>query len=440
MPRELITLQVGQCGNQIGCKFWDLALHEHAANNAQATFQPSMSTFFRNVDAGGRDVGMPTGTAPIQFLKARALLVDMEQGVLDQVMKGHIGELFDGRQLISDVSGAGNNWARGFCHYGPKYHDTIMEKVRHAVEQCDSLQCFMLIHSLGGGTGSGVGTYVLQHLQDEFPNVYRFVTPVFPSEDDDVVTSPYNSILSLAQLIDHADCVLPLCNDALSEICAKVSTEEDKCRRSFSASAAQKSAGPQEVGKPWERMNMLAAQLLLDLTCSMRFEGPLNVDLNEVTMNMVPYPRMHFLISSLTGSIMNLRDTPAGGQPASHYYLRNMSQLFSDAFSRDYQLITADPKQDLYLASALLLRGDVDMADIRQNLARVQRGLRFVRWNPEGWKVGHCAVPPLNQPRSLLCIANNCCIADTFTELRARFMRLYKYQTSVVERGHAERR
>ena len=33
MPRELITVQIGQCGNQIGCKFWEMALKEHAAAN-----------------------------------------------------------------------------------------------------------------------------------------------------------------------------------------------------------------------------------------------------------------------------------------------------------------------------------------------------------------------------------------------------------------------
>jgi tubulin epsilon len=31
MPRELVTVQVGQCGNQIGCRFWDIALREHAS-------------------------------------------------------------------------------------------------------------------------------------------------------------------------------------------------------------------------------------------------------------------------------------------------------------------------------------------------------------------------------------------------------------------------
>jgi tubulin epsilon len=50
-------------------------------------------------------------------------------------------------------------------------------------------------------------------LEDNFPEVFRFTASVFPSKDnDDVVTSPYNSLLALNELVDHADCVIPIDN------------------------------------------------------------------------------------------------------------------------------------------------------------------------------------------------------------------------------------
>lgn len=52
--------------------------------------------------------------------------------------------------------------SEGFCFYGPKYEEILLEKLQKTVEKCDSLQCFFMMHSLGGGTGSGVGTYLLQ--------------------------------------------------------------------------------------------------------------------------------------------------------------------------------------------------------------------------------------------------------------------------------------
>ena len=54
-------------------------------------------------------------------------------------------------------------------------------------------------------------------------------------------------------------------------------------------------------------MNGIAASMLLHLTSSMRFEGPLNVDLNEITMNLVPFPRLHFLQSSMA-PLYSLKD------------------------------------------------------------------------------------------------------------------------------------
>lgn len=53
-------------------------------------------------------------------------------------------------------------------------------------------------------------------------------------------------------------------------------------------------------GKAFDGMNSIAANMLLNLTSSMRFEGPLNVDLNDITMNLVPFPRLHFLLASMS--------------------------------------------------------------------------------------------------------------------------------------------
>jgi tubulin epsilon len=58
-------------------------------------------------------------------------------------------------------------------------------------------------------------------LQDEFPGVFRFTASVFPSEDDDVVTSPYNALLAAAVLAETSSCALPLENQALLDICGR---------------------------------------------------------------------------------------------------------------------------------------------------------------------------------------------------------------------------
>lgn len=73
-------MQVGQCGNQIGCRFWDMALREHAAHNSKGRYDEALSSFFRNVDSRfdpPANLPVGDGRGAIRALKARAVLVDM---------------------------------------------------------------------------------------------------------------------------------------------------------------------------------------------------------------------------------------------------------------------------------------------------------------------------------------------------------------------------
>jgi tubulin epsilon len=314
----------------------------------------------------------------------------------------------------------------------------LRESIRQATEKCDSLQSFLLLHSLGGGTGSGLGTYLLQMLADEYHEVFRFCTSVFPSADDDVVTSPYNSVLSTAQLIEHADCVLPLDNEALGAIASRIAPSDPRERGAQDAAAVEQRAR----SRAFDAMNSVAAQLLLNLTASMRFGGALNVDLNEITMNLVPFPKLHFLMSSLapvqalwTKSSSSVGSAARSARPAP---MRSLDQMFSDIFSPDNQLMKADPRRSVFLSVALMARGHgIEISDVRRNIDRLSasQSIQFAHWNTDAWKVGLCATPPLSasagHPRSLLCLANSCAIADRFKSFGSRFDKLYRRKAHV---------
>lgn len=156
--REIITIQVGQCGNQMGHRFWDLVLNEHRSYNKSHIYDDALSSFFRNVDA--KSSNLQVGSE-LQYLKARTVVVDMEEGVINQLIKSKLGDLYETGGFVKDVSGAGNNWAHGFYQYGQQYRGMLVEKIGKAVEQCDSLQSFFVMHSIGGGTGSGLGSYIV---------------------------------------------------------------------------------------------------------------------------------------------------------------------------------------------------------------------------------------------------------------------------------------
>jgi len=428
---QSIVIQVGQCGNQIGCRFWDLCLREHSFYNKKGNYDHSISSFFRNTDIHGEniavDVPFVKGLSKIKNLKARAILIDMEEGVVNELLTGYLRDVFDSKNLISDVSGSGNNWAVGNLEYGQRYREEISESIRRAAEQCDCLQCFFILHSMGGGTGSGLGTFVLSLLKEEFPDVYRFVCSVYPSKDDDVITSPYNSMLAMHQLTKHADCVLPINNQSLLSMCERIYNVENK-RTTFKGSTnISVSSGAGTIGeadkKPFDHMNNIVANLILNMTSSSRFEGSLNVDLNEFAMNLVPFPKLHYLVSSMAPLYIS-KDL---GLPP-----RRLNHAFDELFAKGHQLMDADMRRGVYLASALVARGkDVQMSDIRNNITRLKDSLEFVRWNQEGWKTGLCNYPPVGQPYSLLALSNNTSIKHSFMSLRSHFNKLYTRKAHV---------
>nr|XP_020467167.1 tubulin epsilon chain isoform X3 [Monopterus albus] len=383
---QSVVVQVGQAGNQVGCRFWDLALREHAHVNKKGLYDEALSSFFRNVDSRRSD-GRACGVGGrIQHLKARAVLVDMEEGVVNEILQGPLGEVFDSTQLLTDVSGSGNNWAVGHMTYGLAYREQIVDHLRKAAEHCDCLQCFFLIHSMGGGTGSGLGTRVLSLLEEEFPEVCRIVTSIYPSAEDDVITSPYNSVLAMRELTEHADCVLPVENQSLVDIVNKIKRMShtgkpgSMIKRDSTIISGQ--GGLTRAEKPFDDMNNIVANLLLNIT--------------------------------------------------------RLDQMFSDAFSKDHQLIRADPKHSLYLACALMVRGQVQVSDLRRNIERLKPSLPFVSWNQEGWKTGLCSVSPVGHSHSLLALANNTCVKPTFMELRERFTKLYRKKAHLHHYLHVD--
>ncbi|XP_015304048.3 tubulin epsilon chain isoform X2 [Macaca fascicularis] len=408
---QSVVVQVGQCGNQIGCCFWDLALREHAAVNQKGIYDEAISSFFRNVDTRVVGDGGSISKGKICSLKARAVLIDMEEGVVNEILQGPLRDVFDTKQLITDISGSGNNWAVGHRVFGSLYQDQILEKLRKSAEHCDCLQCFFIIHSMGGGTGSGLGTFLLKMLEDEFPEVYRFVTSIYPSVEYHLY--PLSLIASLLMFFPRKSLFDIISKIDLMVNSGKLGTTVKPKSLVTSSSGALKTRHK----KPFDAMNNIVANLLLNLTSSARFEGSLNMDLNEISMNLVPFPQLHYLVSSLT-PLYTLTDV--------NIPPRRLDQMFSDAFSKDHQLLRADPKHSLYLACALMVRGNVQISDVRRNIERLKPSLQFVSWNQEGWKTSLCSIPPVGHSHSLLALANNTCVKPTFMELKERFMRLYK--------------
>lgn len=168
------------------------------------------------------------------------------------------------------------------------------------------------------------------------------------------------------------------------------------------------------------------------ITASLRFDGSLNVDLNEFQTNLVPFPRIHFPLATYAPII--------SASKASHE-ANSVSELTHSCFEPNNQMVKCDPRQGKYMACALLYRGDVVPKDVNSAVAAIKtkRTIQFVDWCPTGFKLGICNEPPANVPggdlakvsRSLCMLSNTTAIATAWSRLDRKFDLLYSKRAFV---------
>jgi len=100
---------------------------------------------------------------------------------MDSVRSGPFGQIFRPDNFVFGQSGAGNNWAKGHYTEGAELVDSVLDVVRKESESCDCLQGFQMTHSLGGGTGSGMGTLLISKIREEYPDRIMNTFSVVPS-------------------------------------------------------------------------------------------------------------------------------------------------------------------------------------------------------------------------------------------------------------------
>nr|XP_061798496.1 tubulin beta-4B chain-like isoform X4 [Nerophis lumbriciformis] len=209
--REIVHIQAGQCGNQIGAKFWEVISDEHGVDptgtyHGDSDLQLDRINVYYNEATGGKYV-------------PRAVLVDLEPGTMDSVRSGPFGQIFRPDNFVFGQSGAGNNWAKGHYTEGAEVVDSVLDVVRKESENCDCLQGYQLTHALGGGTGSGMGTLLISKIREEYPDRIMNTFSVVPSPKvSDTVVEPYNATLSIHQLVENTDETYCIDNEALYDI------------------------------------------------------------------------------------------------------------------------------------------------------------------------------------------------------------------------------
>ncbi|XP_040104756.1 tubulin alpha chain-like 3 [Oryx dammah] len=401
--RECLSIHIGQAGVQIGGACWELYCLEHG-------IQPD-----GGVLDSGQDLLAPAKTEPMGasfdsfFCETRAgkyvpraLFMDLEPTVVDGMRASSYRSLFHSEQLVSGKEDAANNYARGRYSVGPEILDLVLERIRKLVEHCSGLQGFLIFRSFGGGTGSGFTSLLLEQLSAEYSGKTKLEFSVYPAPRiSTAVVEPYNSILTTHPTIEHVDCTFLVDNEAIYNICL----------------------GKLDLECPsYASINRLISQAASSITASLRFEGILNVDLIEFQTNLVPYPRIHFPVTSFA---------PILSADSTHHKEPSVSDITAACFEPSHQLVRCDPCLGKYVACCLLYRGDVVPKEVNAAIAatKSRNSIQFVDWCPTGFKVGITDQPPREVPggdlaevqRAVCMLSNSTAVAEAWARLGHKF-------------------
>lgn len=394
--REVISVHVGQCGVQIGNGCWELYCLEHGITPDGQ--MPGDTTFGECTDAFNTFFSETSSGKHVP----RAVFVDLEPTCIDEIRTGIYRDLFHPEQLINGKEDAANNYARGHYTVGKEVIDLTVDRIRRLADQCTGLQGFLVFHSLGGGTGSGFGSLLLERLSEEYGKKSKLEFTVYPAPQVSTsVVEPYNTVLATHAMIEHSDCSFMVDNEALYEI----------CRRAL------------DIERPtYTNLNRIIGQIVSSLTASLRFKGDLNVDLNEFQTNLVPYQRIHFPICSYSPLI--------SAEKAIHEQL-SVDEITKSLFEPSNMMVKCNPNNGKYMACTLLYRGDVVSKDVTATLAKIKtnRSIQFVDWCPTGFKTGLNNQPPTIVPgsefakvsRAVCMLANTTAIAESWCNIDKKF-------------------
>ena len=329
----------------------------------------------------------------------RAVLIDLEPGTMDSVRSGPIGGLFRPDNFVFGQSGAGNNWAKGHYTEGAELVDSVLDVVRKEAEGCDMLQGFQITHSLGGGTGAGMGTLLISKIREEFPDRMMATFSVMPSpKTSDTVVEPYNATLSVHQLVENSDETFCIDNEALYEICF----------RTLKLSAPK-----------YGDLNHLVSLVMSGITTCLRFPGQLNSDLRKLAVNMVPFPRLHFFLVGFA---------PLTARGSQQYRAVTVPELTQQMFESKNMMAAADPRHGRYLTVAAYFRGKLSMKEVEDQMQSTQskNSQYFVEWIPQNVQTAHCDIPPRGMKMAVTFIGNSTAIQELFKRIAEQFSAMFR--------------
>lgn len=332
----------------------------------------------------------------------------MEPRVINQIKNSEFKDFYNPENFFYDNDGAGNNWAKGYA-FAEEREEELFDMVEREAEGSDSLEGFILTHSIAGGTGSGLGSFILEKLNDRFPKKIIQTYSVFPNQTSDVIVQPYNSLLTLKRLCLNVDCTIVLDNTALDRI-----AEERLGIKSATVN----------------QTNALISTVMAASTSTLRYPGYMNNDMTGLLASLIPTPKCHFLISGYTPMVLE--------KHVSSVKKTTVIDVMRRLLQTNNIMVSAQTKKGLYISILNIIQGDVDASQIHKSLQRIKEKklANMIEWGPSSIQVAISKKSPyVENPHKVsgLMMANHTSVRQLFSKIMKDYQNMRRMNAFIEQ-------
>lgn len=423
--REIITLQAGQCGNQVGIQYWNQLANEHGilSDGTQLPYS-NEDLQFETRENQSQKSNIRSDRPDLFFTLSddnkytpRLIMIDLEPSVITKATSAL--PMLNPRNihLSENGGGAANNWQHGYL-YGLNHQEDLTNLIDRELDKCENLSTFQLFHSVAGGTGSGVGSLLLELLNDRYGSkkiINTFL--IFPSNEktSDIVVQPYNTMLTLKRLIDFSDCTFVFENDSLNSIENSIFGSSNKLSRNSA----------------FEGTNKLISHIATSISNPFRFPSYMYSSNESIISTLVPTPELKFLSTSVAPitNILQKQNTSftsgIGNSNLNEYDI--ILELLNDKCKMNR---VNDPVSYISMMN-YLIGNNLNQSEIRKGLIRASSRVNFVPWTSASIHLVNGRPPCIsttNNKKNLhgIQISNNTSIVHVFSKIVKQYDLLAK--------------
>ena len=388
--REIIHFQVGKCGNNIGSKFIEDISTEHGLNQ-DGSYIGTDDNQLKNINVFFNETE--------KKYTPRAILIDTEPTAIEEIMVKPFSKLFLPDNILYDREGTGNVYSKGY-YCSQDLFMSISDVVHKEVEKCDCFQGFQFVHSVSGGTGSGLTSKMITTFREEYQTQMMQLYMNTPDNDNQNPFAAYNSCFAICYAVDSTDLVHHIDNAKLSFLNTK----------------------QLNIDKPsFDDINKLASLHMTGVTSSFRFPVENNLSMRKLAINLVVFVRKHFFLDSMTPLSNLIKKTKM-----------STNKLVQSMFDYDNFLAESSnrgrfPCRDI-TCQAILPDKTLSAMEIIQ-MMRKKKKKRFERWLPCGFQAS-VSDPPKNKEIVHL-IVNDESVQNIYKRIAEKFALAYRRKAFV---------